>query len=181
MNEGFFADVVVLVEGEDDRAAIMGVAAARGHDFDAKGIAVIPCGGKCNIDRPALIFSSFEIPVYAVWDSDQGKSDGEETNRRLLRLMGVQEEAWPSAVTPRYACFKNNLEATLREELGPERFLTFMGRAREAMGIRASQAVKTPAVFSELIRTASQEGQNSPTLDGIVVNILSLLPIAGHD
>ena len=37
MNEGFFADTVVLVEGEDDRAAVVGVAASMGHDFDSSG------------------------------------------------------------------------------------------------------------------------------------------------
>jgi len=31
------------------------------------GISVIPCGGKVSIDRPALIFKSLGIPVYALW------------------------------------------------------------------------------------------------------------------
>ena len=34
MGEGFFADVVVLVEGEDDRAAILGFARSKECDFD---------------------------------------------------------------------------------------------------------------------------------------------------
>jgi hypothetical protein len=178
MNEGFFADAVVLVEGEDDRAALLGVAAAKGHDLDAKGIAIIPCGGKSNIDRPFLIFTSFGIPTYAVWDGDQAKKAGEETNRRLLRLVGVQEEAWPTAVTAKYACFKDKLEETLREELGPDCYAGFMERAREAIGIPASQPVKTPAVFNELIRVAGRDGRSSPTLEGIIANVIALLPAA---
>ena len=42
LNEGFFADVVVLVEGEDDRAALLGTAYVLGVDFDAMGFAVLP-------------------------------------------------------------------------------------------------------------------------------------------
>ena len=64
VNEGFFADVAVLVEGEDDRAAILGVAASMGHNFDSDGISVIPCIGKNNLDRPLVIFRCLGIPVY---------------------------------------------------------------------------------------------------------------------
>src|SRR6185436_5475164 len=62
VNEGFFADVAVLVEGEDDRAAILGAAKSMGHDFDSSGIAVIPCMGKSNLDRPLVIFQQLGIP-----------------------------------------------------------------------------------------------------------------------
>ena len=70
MGEGFFADVVVLVEGEDDRAVILGYARSMNSDFDALGISVIPCSGKSSIDRPLLIFKQLGISVYVVWDGD---------------------------------------------------------------------------------------------------------------
>jgi hypothetical protein len=63
MSEGFFADVVVLVEGEDDRAAILGVAKAMGHELESSGLSVIPCGGKTNLDRPSVTFQQWGIPV----------------------------------------------------------------------------------------------------------------------
>src|SRR5207245_4288685 len=69
--EGFFADVVVLVEGENDRAAIVGTALTLHHDFDSLGVSVIPCGGKGSLDRPAVIFRELGIPVYVVWDGDK--------------------------------------------------------------------------------------------------------------
>ena len=68
--EGFFANLVVLVEGVSDRAAIYAAARASGVDFEAHGIAVLPVGGKHNLDRPALIFAEFGIPTYVIWDSD---------------------------------------------------------------------------------------------------------------
>ena len=72
MNEGFFADTVVLVEGEDDRAAILGMANHMAHDFDSLGIAIVPCFGKSSLDRPLAVFRQFDIPVYVVWDGDWG-------------------------------------------------------------------------------------------------------------
>ena len=88
MGEGFFADVVVLVEGEDDRAAILGFARSKECDFDGLGITVIPCSGKSSIDRPLLIFRQLGVSVYVVWDGDYGANDARpEDNRYLLRLL----------------------------------------------------------------------------------------------
>lgn len=64
MNEGFFADMVVLVEGEDGRAAILGMAQLKNIDLEALGCTVIPCIGKQNMDRPAIIFSALGIPTW---------------------------------------------------------------------------------------------------------------------
>ena len=46
VNEGFFADVAVLVEGEGDRAALLEAAQAMGCSLDAQGIAVIHATAK---------------------------------------------------------------------------------------------------------------------------------------
>ena len=106
MGEGFFADVVVLVEGEDDRAAILGFARSKECDFDGLGITVIPCSGKSSIDRPLIIFRQLGISVYVVWDGDHGGNDAKpEDNRYLLRLLGKPEQDWPEFVGDSSACF----------------------------------------------------------------------------
>ncbi|MCY3992086.1 MAG: ATP-dependent endonuclease [Caldilineaceae bacterium] len=111
MGEGFFADVVVLVEGEDDRAAILSFAKSKKCDFDGMGIAVIPCFGKSSIDRPLVIFRQLGISVYVVWDGDRGGNNSElEVNKRLLRLLRKPEQDWPHFVSESSACFKVNLE-----------------------------------------------------------------------
>lgn len=56
MNEGFFADVAVFVEGEEDRAAVLGIANAMDYDLESEGISVIPCMGKNNLCKPIAIF-----------------------------------------------------------------------------------------------------------------------------
>lgn len=176
VNEGFFADVAVLVEGEDDRAAILGVAASMGHNFDSDGISVIPCLGKSNLDRPLVIFRHLGIPVYVVWDSDHGDADARPAdNRRLLRLLGQPEEDWPCGVNDRHACFKDKLETTLQEEIGKDLFDQLLSEAQTQLGIpRKKDALKNPVVLQRIVKNASDKGKTSATLRVIVEKIIAL-------
>lgn len=182
VNEGFFADVVVLVEGEDDRAAILGVAKCMGHDFDSAGIAVVPCMGKNNLDRPLVIFRQLGIPIYVLWDSDHGEQDAKsETNRYLLRLVGQTEDDWPSAIEDQYACFKTKLEVVLSEEIGKDLFQTTLSEVQEQLGIpKKKDALKNPAVLQQIIKRTTAEGKVSATLKGIVEKIVALKPQRGE-
>jgi len=178
VNEGFFADVTVLVEGEDDRAAILGAAKVMGHDFDSSGIAVIPCVGKSNLDRPLVIFRQFGIPVYLMWDSDHGEKDAKpDSNRYLLRLLGQAEDDWPNQVMEDYACFKVNLEQTLSDEIGKESFDQFLSEVQGELGIpKRSHALKNPIALERVIAKASSKDKTSPTLKKVVESILALKP-----
>lgn len=176
MNEGFFADLVVLVEGEDDLAAILGTAKSRGVSLEALGISVIPCMGKANLDRPALIFGALGIPVYLIWDSDEGgQEDTSKTNRILLRVVGEAESDYPSGIKESFACFKVNLETTLRQELGAEVFDGIIAELQIAFGVASPKdCMKKPAVVSELITKAKAKGYKSPSLELILDEILEL-------
>lgn len=178
VNEGFFADVAVLVEGEDDRAAILGAARVMGQDLDSGGIAVIPCVGKSNLDRPLVIFRQFGIPVYVMWDSDYGVKDAKpESNRYLLRLLRQVEDDWPNQIIGSHACFKVMLEQTLADELGKETFDQFLTEVQEELGIlKRSHALKNPIVLERVIAKAATKGKTSPTLKKIVESIVALSP-----
>ena len=181
VNEGFFADVAVLVEGEDDRAAILGLAKSKGQNFDSEGISVIPCNGKNNLDRPLVIFRQLGIPVYLIWDSDQGKEDARtEDNKKLLRIVGQTEEEWPSGVEDDYACFKVKLEVTLSEEIGTDLFNRKLVEAQSQLGIpKKKDALKNPAVVQFIVENAAAEGKSSATLEGIIEKIVALKPQRG--
>ncbi len=176
MNEGFFADAIVLVEGEEDRAAILGMAFAMRIDLESEGVAVIPCGGKPSLDRPAIIFRQMEIPTYVVWDSDEGGRDPRpEDNRRLLRIMGQSEEDWPAVVSDRFACFRRTLRATVRDEIGPAEFDQLVHEICATMGInKYDQGMKNSSVVHGIIACARERSMNSPTLEGIIQKILAL-------
>lgn len=191
MNEGFFADVAVLVEGEDDRAAILGVAKAYGKEIEGEGICVIPCNGKSNLDRPYLIFKQFGIPVYMIWDGDQGKGETQgkcptcskpldrkpdpQENRRLLRILGHKVEDWPDYVESTFACFKCDMETTLSSEIGDELFEKCLNTCQANLLIaERKHAIKNPSVIESIVKNAHEQGKETTTLKGILGKILLL-------
>ncbi len=173
MNEGFFADLVVLVEGEGDQAAIQAVAELLGHDLSAQGIAVVPCRGKTQLDRPAVVFRQLGIQSYVIWDNDRPGGKTEE-NRALLRLVRAEEEDWPAGVWEAHACLDGNLESLLREEITPPIFDQAVTKASAAHQIGAAHASKNPLILSTVIRAADALGGRSHTLRGIVERIVAL-------
>ena len=176
MSEGFFADIVVLVEGEDDRAAILGVAKSMNHDFDSQGVTVIPCFGKANLDRPLVIFRQLGVPVYGVWDGDHnGNNAKPESNKYLLRLLRQPEEDWPDFVGDSCACFKVKLEKTLEDEVGKDLFAQLLSRAQKELEIaKRDQALKNAAVIQHIIENADSNGKTSKSLKKIVDSIIAL-------
>lgn len=178
MNEGFFADLVVLVEGEGDVSAIHGCAEVMGYDLVSMGISIIQCGGKNNIDRPALIFGGFGIPRYIIWDCDMGKQDTKvEDNHTLLRIVGEQTlcDFPDTQVRDSFACFQTNLEVVLREEIGIDIFDSLLVQAQAIFEIPEKRhALKNPSVLSHIIKTAKEQGNSSNTLESIISKIVGL-------
>jgi predicted ATP-dependent endonuclease of OLD family len=173
VNEGFFAKLVVLVEGIKDRAAILGTASAMGYDLESKGVSVIPCSAKTCLDRAVIIFSSLNIPVYAIWDSDYPKNDEIEVNHHLLRLFGQPEEDWPEKITDKFACFKQTLKRKLVDELGDNFLNSTMGACCNELGIDKSEfAEENPAVYKYIIQEAKKQGKSATTLEKIIHQII---------
>jgi hypothetical protein len=176
MNEGFFADVVVLVEGEEDRAAIVGTALSQQVDFESLGISVIPCMGKNNLDRATLIFKRFGIAVYLVWDSDQGDENARpEVNRCLLRLVGQAEEDFPEGLGKEHACFKTNLGETLRREIGSEFYDRVLAELQHGLGFaKRKDILKNAVAIRTIMERARSDARSCATLERITEAILGL-------
>lgn len=177
MNESFFADVAVLVEGEEDRAAIIGTAFTVDIDLESMGISVVPCHGKSNLDRPVAILNTLGIPTYTIWDSDEGEGDAKpEENHRLLRLFGQQIEDWPDMISDKFACFKYNLTKTLRHEIGELLYDSALNSCCERLCLgKKKHAVKNPLVVQEILDAARSQGKPSKTLNEIVTRIIALI------
>ncbi len=176
MNEGFFSDMVVLVEGEEDRAAILGEAELLKHNFDALGISVIPCSGKSNIDRPYIIFNSLEIPVYVIWDNDKKSSDPKIiVNHRLLKLLNQPIEDFPVKLSENFSCFENNIGDILQLELGESYFDNLLQEYQKEFEIhKKGQATKNSLIINKLLHKAKEDGHCSKTLESIVNKIVEL-------
>ena len=176
MNEGFFSDGVVLVEGEEDRAILLATAAHLGHDLEALGISIIPCFGKSKIDRPAAIFRQLDIPTYVIWDSDRRSSDSNpEENRRLLRLLDAAEEDWPDVVTDSYACFETTMNDKLVIEIGTDLFNRELESCCTELSYRKKYATKNPEVLYRVISAANEVGNTSSTITSILEKIVNLI------
>jgi putative ATP-dependent endonuclease of OLD family len=178
VNEGFFADIAVLVEGESDRAAIVEVAKQTAVDFEKTGISVIPVMGKTKLDRPHLIFTELGISTYIVFDSDKSKGkDGKpDTNKLLLKLCGHPEEEFPkTSVRENMACFEENLPATLREEIGDQLYKQLLNQYSSELGYSPpKEGEKNPLVISNIVEEAYKRGINTKTLEDIVKKIVAL-------
>jgi len=176
MNEGFFADVVVLVEGEEDRGLILGEAELLNYNFDALGISVIPCSGKANIDRPYLIFKSLEIPVYLVWDNDKGSKEPKiDVNHRLLKLIGKPIEDFPSIISETFSCFEDNFGKEIKKEIGENYYDGLVQDFKQKFEMSTeNQVMKNALLIGKILHEAKKDGKTSKTLESIVKYIVDL-------
>jgi len=137
INEGFFADVVVIVEGPSEQYSLPIYARALGYDLDRHNISVVHCGGKGQMDRLHRIFSRFKIPTYIWFDGDKDSEDKDARDKtlELLQLLGEPVETIENIktkVSDRYAVLEHNFETTLKAEL-PD-FEKYREKAAEALG-----------------------------------------------
>jgi putative ATP-dependent endonuclease of OLD family len=175
VNEGFFADLAVLLEGESDRAAIHAQAMRMDISLDALGCALIPCVGKSGLLRPLSVFQLLGIPCYVVWDGDALNAQQPEQNHRVQRLVDAPVDNWPAlAVTPAFACFHDTLETTLKAELGEAVYDAAVNHALAEYSLTARvQGLKNPYVVERMLDIAAAKGKESPTLRAIVEAIAS--------
>lgn len=176
MNEGFFSDVVVLVEGLEDRSALLGRARTRGIDFNAKGVTVLPCNGKTNLDRPFIIFSNLGKDVYLIFDSDSNSDDDRHIriNQQLLRLVDGENEDYPHGVFENHACFETTLADTLQSNLGDEFYAEALESACDTYGYNSENSgLKNPAIMDNVFTQAEEEDRDCENIDKIIDQITS--------
>jgi len=183
VNEGFFADVVVMVEGPSEVCTLWKLQEIMKKDWSQLGIVVAPAGGKNNLDRPVVIFRGLSISTYFVFDADfhlvgkgQKEKEAKNRNHRYLRLAGAPIEDFPATqVHETWAVFKENLEGTLKEELGAEAFQTIRKQVASELGYddleRACKNIEGASRFIELVY---EKDHRIPTLESIIQKITEL-------
>uniref|UniRef100_A0A7V4E4I7 ATP-dependent endonuclease n=1 Tax=candidate division WOR-3 bacterium TaxID=2052148 RepID=A0A7V4E4I7_UNCW3 len=77
LNEVFFAEHVILVEGFSDKVACQLALEKLGLDLDLKNISITECGSKTAIKPIAEILKHFSINTYVLIDSDAQKEISE--------------------------------------------------------------------------------------------------------
>jgi putative ATP-dependent endonuclease of the OLD family len=182
VNEGFFADATVVVEGLSDAAVLWVIQEIMSLNWDALGISVVPVVGKNNIDRPVVVFRGFEIPTYFIFDADSRHigTDKENntitSNQLLLRLAGVDVENFPNTgAFDTWAVFKDDLENELKLVLGDTRFQEIRQNiADELSYTQPSQVLKNPDGAGRFIRTIYDNGHSIPILEDIASRVTTM-------
>jgi len=182
VNEGFFADAVVVVEGFSDMGILWAMQDILKKDWTSLGIAIVPARGKNNIDRPVIIFKGFSIPTYFIFDGDshnKGGKDSSETikrNRRYLRLAGVSEEDFPATnVNETWACFEDEIDSYLKSELTEDVFNSLRDETAKELGYdKPSNVLKNIDGAERFIRKVYSQGKNLPLLEDMVNQITKL-------
>lgn len=85
--EMFFANSVVLVEGQTERQSLPVIFRSLGHDPDELGISITEVGGKGNLILAARLLDELHIPHVLVYDSDRGRPGAGE-NPVIARAVG---------------------------------------------------------------------------------------------
>jgi predicted ATP-dependent endonuclease of OLD family len=169
-SEGFFADGVILVEGDEDEAVIGALAQARGVSLDAAGIAIIPSGGKTKLPNMHALYNRLGIRVFTIFDADCDKlSDNDaktDCNIALLKMIG--EDPAPRPPTDIFTCgaawnttFLDAVKAGFGEKEWDEAFKS----ARDEFSIPAEQAKKKFAVVWCTTETLLAKGLRSEPLE----------------
>lgn len=138
--EAFFAEAVVLVEGDSDKSILDGSANRTGQrQFEADGITVAIAQSKQHIYTPHAILAELGIPTLVIFDNDSGCGDrlrekikkGEKKggnpeaaernaaqgNRLLLRYLGEPEQDFPvGKISEHIFVWDDTLETVLHRD-----------------------------------------------------------------
>lgn len=180
VNEGFFADVVVVVEGLSDAAILWAIQQHLNKSWDGRGIVIVPVNGKNNIDRPVVVFQGLEIPTYFLFDGDSSHTGSErqksiKSNEILLRLANVDVVEFPvTQVHETWAVFNDKLETELKV-IGEDLFDRIRSNIADELGYgQPSKVLKNPQGAAMFIQRIYEQGQKLPVLEGIVESVTNL-------
>ena len=139
--EAYFARLVIVAEGPSEREALPLLCASLGLKFDEEGISIVAAGGKTVIDLLAQIYQAHTIPLYIVFDNDDGiKASDREYNKVICRLLEIAETDLPVArVTANYAILSGDWEAQMKADLEAIEtglYENLVAEARAILGIR---------------------------------------------
>lgn len=124
---GFFAKMVMLVEGESEVETLPIYFANQDFPLYEEGIDIISCDGKENIGTFYKIFEAYGYKCYAIFDYDEGNDKGESVDKQLIPLTRYKGEL-PSKENERKryfvgencAFFRSDLDVYIHEYLTEE-------------------------------------------------------------
>jgi putative ATP-dependent endonuclease of the OLD family len=182
LNEMFFTNVLILVEGVEDVAYVSTYLTLTGRwdEFRRLGCHLVPAGGKSSMVQPLAIARHLDIPTFVVFDSDghkvpkPGEPDKnghrvkhEQDNRTLLKLCGIEtadsfpaETLWQSHVV----MWKSEMGPVVGDDFGSDDWEKIGDAVRAKHGIDVGDINKNSLFIGYRLTEAWEHGKKSPTL-----------------
>src|SRR5690606_32733997 len=114
-----FGKKIILVEGQSESLCLPYLFNLLNYDFIAKGVSIVRCGDKNDIDRFYRLYTEFGIPTYIIFDGDNqhlGTADEADTiskNRVLTGFFGASVDFPNNSVNEKYLGFERTFNENL--------------------------------------------------------------------
>lgn len=176
INEAFFANNVIIVEGADDKAMLDAFLRKNNLDCTKYGIPIIDAEGKSNISKIYSVLNSFKINTFTIFDCDGDESNStkklkhNEQNQILFKLFNhTCENNFPSStiIENDFACYPFNLEDVITKDIPSYNFFD----RRCAIASQMLLNNKSPIVYEQIIKELDEQGLTCNTLNLIVEKI----------
>jgi predicted ATPase len=191
LNEMFFTQRLVLVEGLEDIAYIHSwlILTERWEEYRRTGCHIVAVDGKSEMIRPAIIAQGLGIPVFAVVDADADKIEDPRNRTRhhrdntaLIRLFnGDEKNLFPvtNYWLSNFVLWPSNLADTVNREFiealgvqGAEQFEHMRNQASVECG-NAGGLEKNGVYIGNLLELLKQAGVTSRSLDRLCETIIA--------
>lgn len=189
VNEMFFCNKLILVEGIEDVAYITTYLHLTDNitEFRRLGCHIVPVGGKSEMTKPLAMANLLNIPTYIVCDADTNKDQIEDENRRksevekhkkdnrsLLVLTGHDKESeWPSNdfTNNNITMWKTNLTEVVKEDMGVK-WAAHESKAAAHYG-NAANLKKNPLTIAHALELAWNDDVKSTSLIQLIDSIIA--------
>lgn len=164
VNEGFFADLIVLMEGPSDIGVLWKLQEIMGKEWNKKAISLLPAGGKSQLLKAAIVFKGLNIPTYMIFDLDAA----DPTTERVLRFLDQPPEYPTEFIHDTWACHEINLEDTLLSCLGEDDYRRLWIEVGTDFECNPKTIRKNEEATSKLTEICYEVGLKLETFENIV-------------
>lgn len=182
INTGFFADMILLTEGTSDKGYLWSLQEELNLEWEKHNIIIIPIEGKTKVEIPKLIFDSFKINNYLIFDADshnkgnkKKEKNTKKLNRNLLKLINFTSIDWPKTQINDFgAVFEDTIETYIKQTIGEENWGRIRNKITKMLGYsRNSEIDKNQEAAYYTIKEIYKNKKKLPVLEKIVNKITS--------
>lgn len=174
INEGFFADKVMIVEGPSEQYSLPIYAETFGYNLDRNNISIVHSDGKGQMDRLLRVFNGFKIPTYLWFDGDKNNEDKKVRDKtlELLELLGDpigKIDDVKTKISNKYSILEYKLEETLKKEIKDYEIL--INKARENLG-PIGKSLKCRFIANKLKKRVDNGESHDEVLPKTIIEII---------